>query len=113
MTFVLGLESGFKFESPDLDRPPGSYLPGSYFAARVSYCSPYIIIKRRLNAVIRGNLTDWQFANAWQEAACWSTQNGRINDIMGIHELAAAECGLPDRRQGIDDRDRSAPKSRY
>ena len=92
MTFVLlvGLESGFKFESPDLDRPPGSYLPGSYFAARVSYCSPYIIIKRRLNAVIRGNLTHWQFANAWQEAACWSTQNGRINDIMGIRELAAA-----------------------
>lgn len=46
--------------------------------------SPYII-KRRLNAVIRGSLT--QFANAGQEAACWSTQNGRINDIMGINEL--------------------------
>ena len=46
--------------------------------------SPYII-KRRLNAVIRGSLT--QFANAGQEAACWSTQNGRINDIMGITEL--------------------------
>ena len=46
--------------------------------------SPYII-KRRLNAVIRGSLT--QFANAGQEAACWSTQNGRINDIMGNTEL--------------------------
>jgi hypothetical protein len=43
------------------------------------------VIKRRLNAVIRGSLT--QFANAGQEAACWSTQNGRIQDIMGISEL--------------------------
>ena len=46
--------------------------------------NPYII-KRRLNAVIRGSLN--QFANSGQEAACWSTQNGRINDIMGINDL--------------------------
>jgi hypothetical protein len=27
------------------------------------------------------------FANAGQEAACWTTQNGKINDIMGVSEL--------------------------
>jgi hypothetical protein len=34
---------------------------------------------------IRGTLH--RFANGGQEAACWSTQNGEINDIMGITEL--------------------------
>lgn len=40
---------------------------------------------RRVTAVIRGTLS--QFANGGQEAACWSTQNGRIHDIMGVSEL--------------------------
>ena len=42
-------------------------------------------IKRRIYAHINGSLA--QFNMAGQEAACWSTQNGRINDIMGITEL--------------------------
>ena len=43
------------------------------------------ILTRRLNVKIRGTLH--RFANGGQEAACWSTQNGKINDIMGITEL--------------------------
>ena len=43
------------------------------------------VLVRRLNATIRGTLH--QFANGGQDAACWTTQNGKINDIMGITEL--------------------------
>ena len=43
------------------------------------------LLTRRLNVAIRGTLH--QFANGGQEAACWTTQNGKINDIMGITEL--------------------------
>lgn len=43
------------------------------------------VLTRRLNVNIRGTLH--QFANGGQEAACWTTQNGKINDIMGITEL--------------------------
>jgi hypothetical protein len=43
------------------------------------------ILTRRLNVTIRGTLH--QFANGGQEAACWTTQNGKINDIMGVTEL--------------------------
>jgi hypothetical protein len=40
---------------------------------------------RRLNVNIRGSMH--QFANCGQEAACWTTQNGKINDILGVSEL--------------------------
>ena len=43
------------------------------------------VLTRRLNVQINGTLH--QFANGGQEAACWTTQNGKINDIMGITEL--------------------------
>ena len=43
------------------------------------------VLTRRLNVHINGTLH--QFANGGQEAACWTTQNGKINDIMGITEL--------------------------
>jgi len=43
------------------------------------------VLTRRLNVTIRGTLH--QFANGGQEAACWTTQNGKINDIMGVTEL--------------------------
>jgi len=43
------------------------------------------ILTRRINLGIRGTLH--QFANGGQDAACWTTQNGKINDIMGITEL--------------------------
>ena len=36
------------------------------------------VLVRRLNATIRGTLH--QFANGGQDAACWTTQNGKIND---------------------------------
>lgn len=42
-------------------------------------------VTRRLNVNIRGSMH--QFANGGQEAACWTTQNGKINDIMGVSEL--------------------------
>ena len=42
-------------------------------------------ITRRLAARIRGSFS--QFAHGGQEAACWTTQNGRINDILGVTEL--------------------------
>ena len=45
-------------------------------------------ITRRLNCNIRGSLKD--FASGGQESACWTTQNGRINDIMGINDLLQA-----------------------
>jgi len=40
---------------------------------------------RRLNVNIRGSMH--QFANCGQEAACWTTANGKINDILGVSEL--------------------------
>jgi hypothetical protein len=43
------------------------------------------VLTRRLNVHINGTLH--QFANGGPEAACWTTQNGKINDIMGITEL--------------------------
>lgn len=43
------------------------------------------IVSRTLACSIRGSLN--QFAHAGQEAACWTTQNGRINDILGVTEL--------------------------
>lgn len=43
------------------------------------------IVSRTLACCIRGSLN--QFAHAGQEAACWTTQNGRINDILGVTEL--------------------------
>ena len=49
------------------------HKPGSNVISRVFCCS------------IRGSLN--QFAHCGQEAACWSTQNGRINDILGVTEL--------------------------
>ena len=46
--------------------------------------SPYIVT-RRVIAKIHGSLD--QMNTSGQDAACWSTQNGRIGDIMGITEL--------------------------
>ncbi len=43
------------------------------------------VLSRTLTCSIRGSLN--QFAHGGQEAACWSTQNGRINDILGVTEL--------------------------
>jgi hypothetical protein len=43
------------------------------------------ILSRTLSCSIRGSLN--QFAHCGQEAACWTTQNGRINDILGVTEL--------------------------
>lgn len=43
------------------------------------------VFTRRLNAHIRGSINN--FANAGTDSACWTTQNGRINDIMGINSL--------------------------
>lgn len=43
------------------------------------------VITRRIAARIRGSFS--QFAHGGQEAACWTTQNGRINDILGVSEL--------------------------
>jgi hypothetical protein len=43
------------------------------------------VLVRHVNATIRGTLH--QFANGGQDAACWTTQNGKVNDIMGITEL--------------------------
>lgn len=43
------------------------------------------VMTRRLNVNIRGSMH--QFANFGQEAACWTTANGKINDIMGVSEL--------------------------
>lgn len=43
------------------------------------------VFTRRINAHIRGSLNN--FANAGTDSACWTTQNGRINDIMGINSL--------------------------
>jgi hypothetical protein len=40
------------------------------------------ILSRTLTCSIRGSLN--QFAHGGQEAACWSTQNGKINDILGV-----------------------------
>ena len=40
---------------------------------------------RRLNVNIRGSMH--QFANCGHQAACWTTQNGKINDILGVSEL--------------------------
>jgi hypothetical protein len=46
---------------------------------------PGTVLSRTLTCSIRGSLN--QFAHGGQEAACWSTQNGRINDILGVTEL--------------------------
>ena len=43
------------------------------------------IITRRIHATIRGNLA--QFANSGSESASWTSQNGRMTDILGITEL--------------------------
>lgn len=43
------------------------------------------VFTRRLNAHIRGSLNN--FAGGGTDSACWTTQNGRINDIMGITGL--------------------------
>ena len=43
------------------------------------------VLSRTLTCSIRGSLN--QFTHGGQEAACWSTQNGRINDILGVTEL--------------------------
>jgi hypothetical protein len=42
-------------------------------------------ITRRITTSIRGSFS--QFAHGGQESACWTTQNGRINDILGVTEL--------------------------
>jgi len=43
------------------------------------------VISRVFCCSIRGSLN--QFDHCGQEAACWSTQNGRIIDILGVTEL--------------------------
>ena len=43
------------------------------------------IITRRIHATIRGSLA--QFANSGSESASWTSQNGRMTDILGITDL--------------------------
>jgi hypothetical protein len=42
-------------------------------------------LTRRITTSIRGSFS--QFAHGGEQTACWTTQNGRINDILGVTEL--------------------------